>query len=335
MVFIIVGDDSLEKQCESLLTVLNSNVSLMSGQNIRNSFCNELKTTAPTLKSIIASVINLGCQPSSFLRLLYCKSHGFITTCRSFCPYCNIRLLRGCDESYCSARDRQEPNDKTETHICTHKRKTAIYGDLLTESMISIIGNMIQFGLIDQCIDVTRNQMAAKIRLCTRTHQLCITCGINNMQTLIALGEKDLADLLVSYYQEIKTPKECRSFLMESITNLNCDPIESQYFFASTNDSSFDDQQIIMEYMFVLRNSSDPSCSKEASTNTHDSSEDLVAEATDELVGTDSSTNTNDGRLEAMINELESLQRMNDAVAMEYSFVVGPYFIEAGCRNLR
>lgn len=300
---------------------MKSNVSLLSGQCIRDASLNEVNASAPTLKAIIASVINLGCQPSGFLRLLYCSSHGFITTCRCFCPYCNECILKGCCLDSCSASSAQQLHCDTLTRVCTHKRKTAAHGGLLTENMISIIGNMIQFGLIDQCIDITRNQMDAKIRLCTRTYQLCITCGINNMQTLIAFGEKDLASLLVSYYQEIKTPKECRSFLMDGISKLRSYSIESQYFFSSKDDISLDDQLIIMEYVNVLKDSSSDTISKGASTDDPNSSGDLIAEAADVVIPPDTSNNT-DIELQRMAEELESLQRRSDAVEIEYSLVV-------------
>lgn len=301
--------------------MLTSNVSLQAGQCIRDCTFNEIGHKADTLSQIIKSVVDLGCQPSSFLRLLKCEKHGFIATCRVFCPFCNTRLLQGCSLLNCPGCCSSRLKSSSETRLCTHKRKTASNSGLITESMISIIGNMVQFGLIDQCIDVTRNQIAMKIRLCTTTDQLCITCGINNMQTLIALGETELARLLVSYYQEIKTPKECRAFLMNGIADFNSSSIEFQFFFASKEDICIDDQYLVTEYMSVLRDTSCCTVSTEESTCSQGASDDIVAEAANDAVGYHPLNDPTAEDIEMMNQELESLRRRSDAAAIGYSLL--------------
>ena len=182
----------------------------------------------------------LSCCPNGFNRVVYCGvCKKWYYTTSVICPMCRHNhqltiLYKGCDTDSCFAKQpehRAFDVDSDTVYQCTHHRRTSFYGNLLVKLTLTIVGDMVGNGRIDDLVDVLRSEIQEKIIYCTETGQLCVACGLNSLQNYVALEEKDLASLLQKRYINIKTPGECRLVLSDGLERMKkVDSIEQAIF---------------------------------------------------------------------------------------------------------
>ena len=132
-------------------------------------------------------------------------------------------LFKGYDTDSCFAKQpelRSYDLDSDTVYQCTHHRRTSQYGNPLIKLTLTIVGDLMGNGRIDDLVDVLRSEIQKKIAYCTETGQLCATCGLNSLQNYVALGEKDLARSLKKIYENMRIPAECRGVLYNGLKRM-------------------------------------------------------------------------------------------------------------------
>ena len=263
--FVVSNED--RKICESVKTLLKTNASYLLLNQVRESIAKEKNIKKmETMEELDELVRKLSCCPNGFNRVVYCGvcTKWYYTT-SVICPMCRHNhqltiLFKGCDTNSCFAKQpelRPFDLDSDTVYQCTHHRRTSQYGNLLIKLTLTIVGDLVGNGRIDDLVDVLRSEIQKKIAYCTETGQLCVACGLNSLQNYIALGEKDLARSLKKRYENMRTPAECRGVLFDGLNIMKKEnSVERVVFLKKIPVTPERVMQYMTHYQEILRSSS-------------------------------------------------------------------------------
>ena len=262
----VVSDED-RKICESVKTLLKTNASYLLLNQVRESIAKEKNIKKmETMEELDQLVRKLSCCPNGFNRVVYCGvcTKWYYTT-SVICPVCRHNhqltiLFKGCDTDSCFAKQpelRPFDLDSDTVYQCTHHRRTSQYGNPLIKLTLTIVGDLVGNGRIDDLVDVLRSEIQKKIAYCTETGQLCVACGLNSLQNYIALGEKDLARSLKKRYENMRTPTECRGVLYNGLKRMKeMESIEMLIFLKKATLTPEQLLQYMTHYQEILRSAS-------------------------------------------------------------------------------
>lgn len=265
--FLFVVSDDDRHICESVRNLLRTNASYLLLNQVRRSIGIEMNIqNVKTMEELEKMVRKLSCCPNGYNRVVYCGvCKKWYYTTSVICPACRHNhqlsiIFKGCDTNSCYAKqpELKEFDLESDTvYQCTHHRRTSLYGNLLIKLTLTIVGDMVENGRIDDLVDVLRSEINKKIAYCQETDQLCVTCGLNSLQNYMALGEKELVSSLKKRYDNIRTPAECRMVLFNGLERMKkTNSVENVVFLKKTTITPANTLRCMQRYQDMLHSAS-------------------------------------------------------------------------------